>query len=212
MRLCPTSFVRFSARSQAARRKAPVIRTTTQDDLEHRDDTPPATDAAPPHDPLLPVNPFMLVDRHADPQDLLRLVFAGRQVDGTEPHVCSLVVPARVPASELLLDGAVVNRSSTTGVGCSLLARYGNCTVLIEEGISTAISVSGHDVEHTQTVAGLIEAKLPQPRPDDTVPIATWYMVGPDQVVRRDRGIKAPRWEEIQRNYPSPTRARLEAL
>src|SRR4051794_31770662 len=74
------------------------------------------------------------------------------------------------------------------------------------------IVVAGRDPEDVGRASERLAAALrDEPVPDDKVPMRFWSADGPTGYAVR-RGIEAPEWQEIERNYPRAVRAALDAL
>src|SRR3954470_10473813 len=74
------------------------------------------------------------------------------------------------------------------------------------------IVVAGCDPEDVGRACERLAAALrDEPVPDDKVPMRFWSADGPTGYAVR-RGIEAPEWQDIERNYPRAVRAALDAL
>lgn len=152
------------------------------------------------------------MSQHTDCYELVRLAFKERQVDGTEPFVQEFQVPGRLEPEELLPAGSVISRSATTEKSRAVLARCSNATVLLLlHRHQSLVAVSTESAAESERLADEIRSRVPDRTPPDTVPLRTWYVNG-DRVDSHKRDIAAPRWVEVDRNYPTAVRQDLEAL
>jgi hypothetical protein len=111
----------------------------------------------------------------------------------------------------LLPEHAVVSRTARDESGTTILATCDGCSVLIQPRLALIVTVSAMRREEAERLAATIRQRVTEPKPDGTVGITTWHMVGPE-VYRRSRRIQAPEWRAIAPNYPRSTRGQLEPL
>ncbi len=153
-----------------------------------------------------------MVDRGCNPEDIVRMAFVGRLVDGREPFTTDIKVDRPVTAAALLPSDAVILRGARSRRGTSTLACTANASVLVVAyPSSTFVTVAAATQAAADNLAADISSRFPNERPPSTVPLITWFSHG-DQVRSLARDITAPAWADIACNYPPAVHAQLEGI
>jgi hypothetical protein len=152
------------------------------------------------------------LDADDTPISIVRTAFRSRQLDGREPHVFEVLVEGVRELESLFPPDARVLRSVTDEDGDTVILARGVDYGLLASTIGRPlVSVSAATRERAKAVATGIRSRAPVRKPPNTTPIRTWFRGrhGPTSVARP---LNAPRWSDIEANYPAATRAPLAAL
>jgi hypothetical protein len=143
---------------------------------------------------------------------VVRSAHRSAQLDGREPHVVELGFDSTVDVESLLPADVEVLRSATDDDGDTMLfARGVDYSLLACTAGRVRISVSAPSRERATAIAAEIQGRAPVAKPDDTIPLRTWY-TGRQGPMSQVRPIAAPTWDSIEHNYPATTRTPLGEL
>jgi len=152
------------------------------------------------------------VGQHTGAYDVVRLAFAERQIDGTEPFAAECPFPGTADPDDLLPVGARIVRSATNGTSRAVLARVpGGTVLLLLHRDTSVIGVTAPTADGATVLLDRVRDRVPTLTPPDTVPVHTWYSSG-DRTVRHTRDLVAPEWADVVGNYPAVVREPLEHL
>ena len=154
-----------------------------------------------------------VLDKDTDASSIVRWAFLAAQLDGTEPFTASLSFKDDVPAEVLLpADTVQVRRAGRSGkLRDTVYAREARGSYLVDGGATFTRVVASAP---TQAIADAMVAELRDripPAPDDRVLTAVWHR-GSQGFSFTTRRLDAPRWTDIETNYPAPARADLRRL
>lgn len=134
-------------------------------------------------------------------------------LDGTQPFVRSVSVMRTTESTLHLPADLLVERRWHHTRTTQVLARSADASVLLEfhSSQSAFVKVSADRIKLADEIAEALVAQSGKPRSPDTVPLKMVASGGLNVSVRWN-DIEAPRWDEIQHNYPTDVKRLLDDL